>query len=103
MTAHTVSLTLDGTPDLVSAMLQSLYRITGRSTVELRRAILAGQPLYTASLFGPEHISVVPRLEATIAFLTDIGLGFTLSESFNGADAPIDRDTLREILEAPGA
>ena len=103
MTGHAISLTLDGTPDLPSAVLQSLYRITGRSTVELRRAILAGDALYAASLFGPEHIDVVPRLEKTIAFLTDTGLGFTLSESFESTDAPISLATLREILEVPNA
>ena len=100
MSDISVSLTLEGTPDLPSTTLQALYRITGRSTVELREAIAGGHPVYTASLFGREHLGVVPRLERTIAYLDEHGLGFTLSESADGADAAIDRATLREILEA---
>lgn len=102
MSDTAISVTLDGSPDLPSAPLQALYRITGRSTVELREAIRRGRPVYTASLFGPAHITVVPRLEKTIAYLTEAGLPFALTESADGEDAPIDLATLHEILEAPG-
>ncbi len=96
-----LSLTLDGTPDLPSAPLQALYRITGRSTVELREAILSGRPVYTVGLFGGDHIHVVPRFEKTLAFLIEHGLAFTVTESHDGEDATISLDTMREILEAP--
>ena len=102
MSDLSISLTLDGAPDLPSAPLQALYRITDRSTPELRRAILAGEPLYTAALLGREHITAVPRLEKTIAFLTEHGLAFTLTEHDDDGDTAIDLATLREILE-PGA
>jgi hypothetical protein len=102
MSDTAISVTLDGTPDLPSAPLQALYRITGRSTVELRGAIRGGKPVYTASLFGAEHITVAPRLEKTIAYLTDVGLPFVLTETVDGEDAPIDLATLSEILEVPG-
>jgi len=102
MSDLSISLTLDGAPDLPSAPLQALYRITGRSTPELRRAVLAGDPLFTAELFGREHITAAPRLEKTIAFLTEHGLAFSLTETADGVTSPIDLATLREILE-PGA
>lgn len=102
MSDLSISLTLDGAPDLPSAPLQALYRITGRSTPELRRSILAGEPLFTAALFGREHITAAPRLEKTIAFLTEHDLGFSLTETSDGVHTPIDLATLREILE-PGA
>jgi len=95
-----LSLTLDDAPDLPSAILQALYRITGRSTVELRRSILAGDPVYAAELFGPAHIDVVPRLEKTIAYVTDLGLPFTLHESTDGERTAITLATVREILDA---
>lgn len=95
----TISLTVDGAPDLPSAILQALYRITGRSTVELRRSIQRGEPLVTAALFGREHIDVVPRLEKTIAYLDDLGLPFVLHEQIDGERDRIDRATLRSILE----
>ena len=101
MTDLAISLTLDGAPDLPSAVLQALYRITGRSTVELRHAIRDRAPLYTAALFGAEHITAAPRLEKTIAFLDEHALAFSLTETADGVEAPIDRATLRAILE-PG-
>lgn len=106
MTDLSISITLDGAPDLPSERLQALYRITGRSTVELRESILARRPAYTARLFGREHLDVVPRLEKTIAYLTDAGIPFTLTESGEDAAspdaaAPIDLATLRDILSAP--
>ncbi len=102
MSDTAISVTLDGTPDLPSAPLQALYRITGRSTVELREAIRGAKPVYTASLFGAAHITVVPRLEKTIVYLTESGLPFALTETVDGVDAPLDLATLREILEVPG-
>ncbi|AUG28603.1 hypothetical protein JVX92_11525 [Microbacterium hominis] len=98
MTDTAISLTLDGTPDLPSAILQALYRITGRSTVELRRSIQGRQPLFTAALFGNAHIDVVPRLEKTIDYLTDLGLPFTLHEHVDGDRDEIDLATLHAIL-----
>lgn len=100
MPDYALSVTLDGTPDLVSATLQALYRLTGRSTVELREAIAAGRPVYAASLFDAAHLTAVPRLEKTIAFLEAEGLEFRLTETVDGVDAPIDLPTLRELLEA---
>lgn len=100
MTDESLSITLDGRPDFPSAVLQALYRITGRSTVELRRSILAGAPVYTAALFGPAHIDVVPRLEKTIAYVTELGAPFTLHESAGGERTAISLATLREILDA---
>ena len=98
---HTLALTLVERPDLPSATLQALYRITGRSTVELRHAIQGGDALYTAPLFGREHIEVVPRLEKSMAFLAEHGLAYTITESYDGVDQLITIDTLREILHAP--
>ncbi|WP_298945069.1 hypothetical protein [uncultured Microbacterium sp.] len=94
-----ISLTLDGTPDLPSTVLQSLYRITGRSTVELRRSVQRREPLFSATLFGIDHIDAVPRLEKTVAHLTDIGLPFTVQEHVDGSPEEISLETLREILE----
>ena len=45
MPDNALSVTLNDTPDLPSAVLQALYRITGRSSGELRRSILAGEPV----------------------------------------------------------
>jgi len=97
-----LSLTLVERPDLPSAVLQALYRITGRSSVELRRAIAAGEPVYTAGLFGHDHIEVVPRLEKTASFLTEHGLAFTISEWVDGAAEAITPETMRAILHADG-
>jgi len=99
MSDDALSLTLDGTPDLPSAILQALYRITGRSTVELRRSIQNGEPVFTAELFGNDHIEVVPRLEKTIDYLTEIGLPYVLDEHLDGKRDRIDLTTLRAILE----
>ncbi|WP_433719149.1 hypothetical protein [Microbacterium laevaniformans] len=97
-----ISLTLDGTPDLPSAILQTLHRLTGRSTVEMRLCIQRHEPLFTAALFGPDHIDVVPRLEKTIAYLDELGLPFALHAQFDGERDDIDRATLRSILEGDG-
>lgn len=100
MHENALSITLDGTPHPPTAFLQAVYRITGRSTVELRRAILAGEPLYTAPLFGTDHIDVVPRLEKTIDYLTEIGVPFHLHEWTGPQRDEITLDTLRSIIEA---
>lgn len=100
MPDYAISVTLDGTPDLPSAPLQALYRITGRSTVELRRSILAGEPLYTAALFDGDHLEVVPRLEKTIAYLVATNLPHRLHEMTDGERTEISAATLRDILEA---
>ncbi|AXA96293.1 hypothetical protein [Microbacterium sp. PM5] len=97
-----ISLTLDGTPDLPSAILQTLYRLTGRSTVEMRLGIQRHEPIFTAALFGPDHIDVVPRLEKTISYLDELGLPFVLHAQFDGERDEIDRTTLRDILEGDG-
>lgn len=99
MPDNALSVTLDGAPDLPSAVLQALYRITGRSSVELRRSILRREPLFTAALFGNEHIHVVPRWEKTISYLEEIGIPFTLSELVDGEWAEVSRETVRNILE----
>ena len=101
MTDDAISIEITGRPDFPSAILQALYRITGRSTVELRRSILNGEPVYTATLFGPAHIDVVPRLEKTIAYLTELGQPFTLHEDADGGRTEISLSTLREMLEPP--
>lgn len=99
MPDNALSVTLNDTPDLPSAVLQALYRITGRSSGELRRSILAGEPVYTAALFGNDHIDVVPRLEKTIAYLDELGLPLTLHEWVDGERDEVSRETLRGILE----
>ena len=99
MPDNALSVTLNDTPDLPSAVLQALYRITGRSSGELRRSILAHEPVYTAALFGNDHIDVVPRLEKTIAYLDELGLPLTLHEWVDGERDEVSRETLRGILE----
>jgi hypothetical protein len=97
---NALSLTIEGTPDLPSEPLQALYRLTGRSTVELRRSILAGEPVYTAALFGNDHIEVVPRLEKTAEYLQGLGLLFTVHEWADGEREEISLETMREIVAA---
>ncbi|MBW9092699.1 hypothetical protein JNB62_03275 [Microbacterium jejuense] len=98
-TAETaLSLTLVGTPDFGSEVLKALYRITGRSTVELRTAILAGEPVYTAELFGSDHIHVVPRLEKTVAYLEGLGVPFVVHEWADGEREEITLDVMRRII-----
>jgi len=97
---NSLSLTLVGTPDFGSDVLQSLYRLTGRSTVELRRAIRDGQPVYTAALFGSEHIRVVPRLEKTVDYLQGLGVPFTVHEWADGERDEISLEVMREIIES---
>ena len=99
MPDNALSVTLDGSPDLPSAVLQALYRITGRSTVELRRSIRAGDPFYSAALFGDDHLETVPRLEKTITHLTATGLPFSLHARIDGEREEISMDAMRSILE----
>jgi hypothetical protein len=96
---NALSVTIDGAPDLPNEPLKALYRLTGRSTVELRRSILAGEPVYTAALFGNDHIDVVPRLEKTIDYLTGLGLPFTVHEWVDGESEEIPLETMREIID----
>ena len=97
---NALSLTIDGTPDFGSEVLKSLYRITGRSTGELRRAIRAGAPVYTAGLFGNDHIQVVPRLEKTADYLDSLGITFTVHEWADGAREQISIDVMRQIIQS---
>ncbi|MDX2378048.1 hypothetical protein M4I32_14745 [Microbacterium sp. LRZ72] len=94
-----LSLTLTGRPDLPSEVLKALYRITGRASTELRRSILAGEPVFTAHLFGTDHVDVAPRLEKTVAYLGDLGIDFAVHESADGTSQPITLETMRSILE----
>ncbi|MDR5699217.1 hypothetical protein [Agromyces aerolatus] len=97
---NAISLTIAGTPDLPGEVLKSLYRITRRSTVELRHAIRDGEPVYVAALFGNDHLDVVPRLEKTADYLTGLGLGFTIHEWLDGAREEISVETMRAIIES---
>ena len=97
---NALSLTIAGTPDFGSEVLKSLYRITGRSTVELRRAIRDGEPVYTAALFGNDHIQVVPRLEKTADYLDGLDVPFTVDEWINGERHEISIDVMRQIIES---
>jgi len=96
---NALSLTISGMPDFGSEVLKSLYRLTGRSTVELRRAIRAGKPVYTAALFGNDHIEVVPRLEKTADYLDGLGVPFTVHEWVDGEQDEITVQAMREIIE----
>jgi hypothetical protein len=96
---NALSLTISGMPDFGSEVLKSLYRLTGRSTVELRHAIRAGQPVYTAALFGNDHIEVVPRLEKTADYLDGLGVPFTVHEWVDGEQDEITVQAMREIIE----
>lgn len=95
-----LSLTIIGTPDFGSEVLKALYRITGRSTVELRRAIRGGKPVYTAALFGNDHIQVVPRLEKTVELLERLGVPFTVHEWVDGEREQISIEVMRQIIES---
>lgn len=97
---NAISLTITGTPDFGSEVLKSLYRLTGRSTPELRRAIADGEPVYTAALFGNDHIQVVPRLEKTADYLDGLGVPFTVHEWTDGQRAEISVEVMREIIRA---
>jgi len=95
---NALSLTIVGTPDFGSDVLKPLYRITGRSAVELRDAIRGGEPVYTAALFGNDHLQVVPRLEKTAAYLEGIGVAFTVHEWADGEREEISIEVMRQII-----
>ncbi len=97
---NSLSVTLSGVSDLPADALKALYRVTGRSTVELREAIRAGEPVYAASLFGRDHIQVAPRLERTVSLLEQWGLAFSIHENADGERDEIPVETMREILGA---
>lgn len=99
--ADSPSLTIyiDGAPHLSPLLLKELYRITGRSSVELRAAILAGEVVYSAELFGNDHVEVAPRLEKTVAFCEQNGLAFRVEETYEGETEQIGVDVMRNILE----
>ncbi len=99
MTSTRLSLRLVDAPDLPPSVLKQLYRITGRSRPELRRAIAAGEPFYEIELFGTDHVEVVPRLERALAYLTDLGVPVVIAERSADVAAPIDPTTMRAILE----
>lgn len=99
MPENAISLTIVDPPDFGSDVLRSLYRLTGRSTVELRRALQSGEPVYTAALFGNDHIDVVPRLEKTVDYLDRLGVAFTLHEWVDGERDEISAETMRAIIE----
>ena len=100
MSENALSLTIAGSPDFGSEVLKSLYRITGRSTAELRRAIRDGEPVYTAALFGNDHIRVVPRLEKTAEYLEELGVRFTVHEWIDGERREISIELMRRIVES---
>lgn len=97
---NAISLTIVDRSDFGSEVLKSLYRLTGRSTGELRRAIHEGAPVYTAALFGNDHINVVPRLERTAAYLDSLGVPFTVDEWVDGERDQISVETMRAIIES---
>lgn len=99
---NAISLTLEDVRELPADTLKALYRITGRSTVELRESVHAGEPVYTASLFGDDHITVVPRLEKAIDYLEGLRLTLRLEEWVDGQREVISRDVLRQILGGGG-
>ena len=96
-----LSVSIVGTPDLPGEALTALYRTTGRSTVELRRAIAVAEPVFVAELFGPDHIDVVPRLEKTITLLEQLGLAIAIHELTDGQPEAISLQTMREIIDGP--
>src|SRR6478735_8704157 len=98
--ANALSLTIAGTPDFGSEVLKPLHRITGRSTGELRRAIRAGEPVYTAGLFDNDHIQVVPRLEKTADYLAGLDVSFTVHEWADGERNEISVEVMRQIIES---
>jgi hypothetical protein len=97
---NALSLTVTGTPDFPSEVLKAMYRLTGRSTVELRNAIRAGEPVYIVALFGTDHLDVVPRLEKTVDYLDGLGIPFVVHEWIDGARDQISVETMREIIES---
>lgn len=97
-----IAIIITGSAHLPPAMLKELYGITGRSSVELHSAIVAGANVYAAELFGNDHVEVAPRLEKTVDFCERNALAFRVEETYAGETAQIDVVTMRSILEAAG-
>ena len=97
---NALSLTIRGTPDFSSEVLKPLYRITGRSTAELRRAIRDREPVYSAALFGNDHIEVVPRLEKAADYLDGLDVPYSVHEWINGERSEISIEVMRQIIES---
>lgn len=97
---NALSLTIVDPSGVTPDALKQLYRITGRSSVELRDAILAGTPVYSAPLFGNDHIQVVPRLERTAALLDELGIRYTVHEWAEGEVEEISVELMRQIIES---
>jgi len=95
-----LAIVLDSRPDLPAILLKELYGVTGRSSDELHRAIAAGAPVYSAELFGNDHIEVVPRLEKTVAFCERLKLPFHVEETYDGETEVIGLDVMRNILDS---
>ena len=94
-----ISIFIVGSPQLPPPLLKELYGITGRSSVELSAAVLAGRDVYAAELFGTDHVNVAPRLEKTVGFCERNGLMYRVEETYEGETAQIDLATMRSILE----
>jgi hypothetical protein len=104
VTPTRLSLRLTDAPDLPPSVLKQLYRITGRSRPELRRAIAAGEPFYEIELFGTDHVEVAPRLERALDYLTGLGVPGVIAERTDSEAVPISLATIspatmRAILE----
>lgn len=95
-----IAIFIEGSPQLPPPLLKELYGITGRSTVELSSAMIAGRNVYAAELFGNDHVEVAPRLEKTAAFCERNGLSFRVEEVYEGETSRIDAAAMRDILEA---
>lgn len=95
-----IAIIIEDRPRLAPPLLKELYGITGRSSVELSSAILAGGDVYAAELFGNDHVQVAPRLEKTAAFCERHGLVFRIEETYDGETSQIDLATMRSILDA---
>lgn len=98
--SSSIAIIIEGRPHLAPPLLRELYGITRRSSVELSAAIVAGDDVYAAGLFGKDHVEVAPRLEKTAAFCARNGLAFRIEETYDGETAQIDLATMRSILEA---
>lgn len=97
---NALSITIVDPSGVTPDTLKQLYRITGRSSVELRDAILAGTPVYSAALFGNDHIQVVPRLERTAALLDELRVRYTVHEWADGEVEEISVELMRQIIES---
>lgn len=100
--ANALSITVPGAPFLPKDVLMALYRITGRSTVELRHAVAGGEPVYRAALFGSDHLDGVPRLEKALAYLDMLGVPVLVHAWVDGEREEISREAMRGILEGAG-